>query len=295
MIPKIAMINIFQDTRVLKVFAMEHGFDGIDWSFDLESLPEKPLDQSNWVRDISRLNSMEVRFHCPFNRFDLGHNEPAHAKAAQAIFRRIIRLVSRAGGRFLTIHIGLGRDSTEPLSWDATINSLRRLVHYGAESGVKVCLENLAWGWTSKPNLFEKIIRKSGAGVTLDIGHAEKCEAVRSHYYAPEDFITPHADRLFNAHVYHKEVEGRGHLPPEGLEDIRDRLDLLRSVGCEWWTLELRTAEELLRTKTMIDRYLEKFWTSPDAIRPSPDAIRPSPDAIRPSLPPIHRRSGVAP
>jgi sugar phosphate isomerase/epimerase len=255
MIPKIAMTNIFQDPKALKSFAHQHGFDGIDWSFDLNRLPVKPSEDSLYVREISLLNSTEVRFHCPFYQIDLGHDDPAQAKKAQAIFRKIIRLVSKAGGRFLTIHIGLGRNSTEPLSWDTTIENLRRLVRFGADSGVNVCLENLAWGWTSKPNLFEKLIRKSGAGVTLDIGHAEKCEAIQSQYYSLEDFINPHAERLFNAHIYHREVEGTGHTPPERIEDIKDRLDILQGLECNWWTIEVKEIQGLLKTKAIVDRY----------------------------------------
>jgi sugar phosphate isomerase/epimerase len=135
----------------------------------------------------------------------------------------------------LSIHIGLGHDSTEPLSWETTISNLRNLVRFGADHQVRICLENLAWGWTSKPNLFEKLIRLSGAGVTLDIGHALVCESVQSQQYAVEDFVTPHLNRVFNAHVYHEEIPGLGHMPPERIEDIEDRLALLSNAGCWWW------------------------------------------------------------
>ncbi|MCK4727407.1 MAG: TIM barrel protein, partial [Desulfobacterales bacterium] len=151
-------------------------------------------------------------------------------------------------------------DSTEPLSWEATIENLRRLVQYGAKRGVKVCLENLAWGWTSKPHLFEKLVRGSGAAVTFDIGHAHACESVRSHYYSAEDFVTPHSDRVLNAHVYHTEISGVGHLPPDRLEDIEDRLNILRDIGCDWWVLEVRETDGLLQTKKVVDQY----FTQPD-------------------------------
>jgi sugar phosphate isomerase/epimerase len=147
------------------------------------------------------LAPLEVRYHCPFFQIDLGHDDPDQAKAADRIFRGIIRMVSRAGGKFLSIHIGLGHNSTEPLSWETTIANLRNLVRFGADHQVRICLENLAWGWTSKPNLFEKLIRLSGAGVTLDIGHARVCECVQSQQYAVEDFVTPHPNRVFNAHM----------------------------------------------------------------------------------------------
>ncbi|MDY6950932.1 MAG: TIM barrel protein [Thermodesulfobacteriota bacterium] len=254
--PKLAMCNIFSDVAQLKAFALDHGFSGIDWSFEPATLPQTPADESRWADRLSALGALEVRFHCPFHRIDLGHVDPWEAKAAEAVFRNIIRLVGKVKGRFLTIHIGLGRNSTEPLSWDKTAKNLSRVVQYGASHGVRVCLENLAWGWTSRPHLFEKLIRRSGAGVTFDIGHAHACESIKTHQYEVEDFVTPHADRVLNAHVYHTELANRGHIPPERLEKIKDRLEILKNIGCHWWVLELWNEKELLQTKRIIDEYL---------------------------------------
>lgn len=254
--PKLAMCNIFPDMDQLKEFAGDHGFQGIEWSFDIDALPSSPAQESEWVKGISLLAPLEVRYHCPFYQTDLGHDDPAQAKAAEAIFRRVARLVSKTGGHYLSIHIGLGLNSTEPLSWEATIDNLKGLVQFGADHRVRVCLENLAWGWTSKPNLFEKLIRRSGAAVTFDIGHAQACESVRTQQYAVEDFVTPHANRVFNAHIYHTEVSGLGHTPPEKLEDIDERLALLQGIGCDWWAIEIKETEGLLKTKKIIEEYL---------------------------------------
>jgi len=254
--PKLAVCNFLSDPYEIKAFALKHGFDGVDWSFDLETIPSTIAEESFWVKIVSALRPLEVRYHCPFYQLDLGHDESEEANRAAFIFQRIILLVSKVKGRFLTIHIGLGHDSTGPLSWEATIENLRSLVHYGTIRGVQVCLENLAWGWTSKPQLFEKLIRGSGAAVTFDIGHARCCESVRSHYYGAEDFVTPHLDRVFNAHVYHEEVSGLGHSPPDRLEDIEARLGILRDIGCPWWTLEVREEKGALQTKRIVDDYL---------------------------------------
>ena len=256
--PKLAMCNIFPNMDELKEFACNYGFSGIDWSFKLDELPVTPIDESRWVKELSVLEPLEIRYHCPFNRVDLGHNDPGKAKAAASIFRRVIRLVAKAEGKYLTLHIGLGHDSTAHLAWEATVGNLRRIVQYGREYKVKVCLENLAWGWTSKANLFEKMIRRSGAGATLDIGHAYVCESVQSRQYAIEDFVTPHADRVYNAHIYYAEIAGRGHIPPEKKEDIADRLSLLKAIGCEWWVIEIREVEGLLKTKKIVDEYLKQ-------------------------------------
>lgn len=256
MIPKVAMGNIFPDQQKVKNFAREHGFSGIEWSFDLPAIPRTPAEQSAWVQHVAALQPFEVRFHCPFYHVDLGHDDPDEAKAADDLFRHIIRLVTKAAGTYLTLHVGLGLDSTESLSWERTINNLRRLVQYGTERRVTVCLENLAWGWTSRPHLFEKLIRKSGAGVTFDIGHAFACESVVSRQYTIEDFVSPHAQRVFNAHVYHTEVSGRGHVPPESPEDVRGRLSLLQKIDCPWWVIEIKEPDALVHTKQIIDAYL---------------------------------------
>jgi sugar phosphate isomerase/epimerase len=251
------MINLFESPGEVRAFAREQGFDGVEWSFRLNDIPESPAAQSGWVRRIHRLQPLEVRFHCPFYRIDLGHDDPERAGRAAVIFRHIVKLVSKAGGGVLSIHIGLGRDSTEPLSWEATVSNLRDLVQFGARNRVRVSLENLAWGWTSRPNLFEKLVRMSGAGVTLDLGHALVCESVRSGQYAVEDFVTPHPERITGAHVYHEEVEGRGHTSPEQCGDIASRLRLLLETGCDWWTLELHDPERLRQTRDVVLRCLD--------------------------------------
>ena len=257
--PLIAMCNIFNDNGRVKKFANEHGFSGIDYSFEIDKIPETPAEESRWVKDVLALGPLEVRYHCPFYKIDLGHIDPEKAKSAEILFQRIIRLVSKAGGRHLSIHIGLGRNSTEPLSWGETIDNLRRLVQYGAKHGVRISLENLAWGWTSKPNLFEKLVRMSGAGVTFDIGHAEICESVQSRHYNVEDFITPHPDQVINAHIYHTEIAGQGHLPPDNLSDIKARLSILKEIGCEWWVIEIKEEKGLLKTKEIVEEYLSQI------------------------------------
>jgi len=253
---KIAMCNFMKNPRDLYAFARRHGFDGIDWSFDIAAIPQSPREESLWAKQIKALAPLEIRYHCPFDRVDIGHEDPAQQRRATGLFRKIIRLVAKTGGGYLTLHVGLGRDTTRILSWNTTIESLRELVNYAAGLNVRLCLENLAWGWTAKPNLFEKLIRYSGAGITFDIGHARVCQAVQTQQYSPEDFLSPHKNRICSAHVYHEEIEGKGHIPPSDMADIARRLDLLMDTGCTWWTLEIREPEGLMQTRKIVDQYL---------------------------------------
>jgi len=256
--PKVVAPNIYNDPEIMKQFAADNGFDGIDWSFDLERLPETPVDESRWAKRQAKMAPFEVRYHCPFLKVDIGHEDRESQAKAMDIFRRMIRLTSKAHRKYLSLHVGLGHNTTKILSWEATINNLRDLVLFGVSSDVTVCLENLIWGWTSKPNLFEKLVRKSGAAVTFDIGHASSCEAIESQSFEEKDFVTPHADKVCNAHIYHKEVAGVGHFPPETVDDISGRLDILKRTSCDWWVVELKNADDLIKTKTIIDEYLRR-------------------------------------
>ena len=255
-LPTIALCNFIPDTDALGKMAARHGFSGVDWTFKLEDLPRNEFEESRLLRDISILNGMEVRYHCAFKGVDLGDEDGRKAEAAMEIFQKVCRIISRLEGSFMTVHLGLGRKSPEGLSWERTISALAELVSYAKDHGIRLCLENLASGWSSRPQLFEKLIRKTGAGITLDIGHARVCQSVQCRMYELEDFVMPHPERVFNAHIYHEEIDDR-HVPPGCTDDIRARLDLLSSLSCDWWVLELREEPPLLSTLKAVRDYFE--------------------------------------
>ncbi len=254
--PKLAMCNFIEDAPTLKRFALANGFSGVDWTFKIEDLPQGPWDESRLLKKIEQLHPLEIRYHCAFKEVDLGDVRLDRAQRAMESFRAACRLAAKLDGRYMTIHVGLGLDSTAGLSWERSLEALADLVSYGKSLGISVCLENLAWGWTSRPELFEKLIRKSASGVTLDIGHAQVSPSVQSQLYTFEDFVAPHHEKVFNAHVYHEE-SGDGHIPPQQLDDLRDRLTVLSCLPCDWWVLELREQEALHTTLGIVRDYLD--------------------------------------
>ena len=254
--PKLALCNFMEDVDALKDFALSGGFDGVDWTFTLEDLPRTPLQESILQDRISRLKPLEVRYHCAFREVDLGDVDAFRAAEARKILRDTCGLVSGLGGKYMTIHMGLGRDSMESLHWERTLNCLEDLVAYGRSHGVCVCLENLASGWSSRPELFERLIRKTGAGVTLDIGHAQVCPSVECQQYSFEDFVFPHEHQVFNAHIYHEE-RNDSHVPPRTLKDVAPRLELLMEVPCDWWVLELREESSLMATRRIVEEFFD--------------------------------------
>ena len=152
--------------------------------------------------------------------------------------------------------MGLGRQSTANLSWDRTMDRLANLGRFARDHGVRICLENLAWGWTSRPHLFEKMLRITGLWATLDLGHARVSPEVMSRNFDLDDFVSPHPERFLGAHIYHEDRIDETHLPPETARDVEERLNiLLRLPACNWWLLELREERPLLKTLDVVLDY----------------------------------------
>jgi sugar phosphate isomerase/epimerase len=255
-VPKLACCNFLTPTRVLKEFALDHGFDGVDWTIHLDDFSDSTAAERDLIAAVRMLRPLEVRFHYFFEGLEVGDRDVHAANRARQVFRRVCNLIQRAGGRVMTLHVGLGRETTAGVCWDSTVAGLRNLAEHARAKGIRVCLENLAWEWTGRPALYEKLIRKTGCWATLDIGHAAVCGSIASHQFAIEDFISPHPERIINAHVYHLETE-LGHTPPDDPTDLHQRLDLLLSLPmCDWWVLELREEQDLLKALHAVRDYL---------------------------------------
>jgi hypothetical protein len=254
--PKLACPNFYPDVIKLKSFAQDCGFHGIDWTLRPEDLPKNRLEEARLVNAVSRLAPLEVRFHLFFPDNEVGHGDVEKAESAKNTLCAAFDLISKLSGRYATVHVGLGRDSMEGISWDGTIVRLRDVAANARQCGIWLCLENLVRGWTGRPNLYEKLIRKTNCWGTLDIGHAQVCASVTSRAYDVEDFALPHPERILSAHIYHEETAA-GHIPPSYYSDLDDRLRLLRGLPlCDWWVLELRDEKSLLQTLDCVRGFL---------------------------------------
>ncbi len=156
--PKLACCNFITSTKVLKEFAQDHGFDGIDWTLSLEAFSESAAAQRDLAcRGRGVLRPLEVRFHCFFGgtgsrRWRLFVQPPTPRQMSVGV----CTMLQRVGGRVMTLHVGLGRDTTAGICWDSTVAGLRELVMY---AGARV-FESVSKIWhgdgTSRPALYEK-------------------------------------------------------------------------------------------------------------------------------------------
>ena len=250
--PRIAVCNIFgQDVDRLIDFSHRNGFEGIDWSIDQNQ------SEKEFVHKMDKLSGLEVRFHCPFYGVEFACADE-RADQSMELLNHMVERIAMVGGKHMTVHTGFDHIPERELNFNKAIENLSNLVHKGVECGVSVSLENLTKAWTSVPAIFTTIIQQSGAGVTLDIGHAHVCEPLYTDGDIYEHYIFPNQDKIINAHIYHTELSGSGHVAPENLEDIHYRLELLRRAEtCDWWVIELQDIKDILHTRDLLNRYFE--------------------------------------
>ncbi|UCG54936.1 MAG: sugar phosphate isomerase/epimerase [Dehalococcoidia bacterium] len=259
--PIIAVSNIFGgDAARLTDFASNVGFTGIEWSIDPHASDIELLKQIDLLKDF------EVRFHMRWSGIEFAYADD-RSEMAMDLYRNKLELLAIMGGEYNTIHLGLGRIDLKELDWRKAIDNLAELVFFGNELGIKVCLENIVANWTGKPELFRRIIRQTGAGITLDIGHLHVCQMNTPKQNLYEQFTKPNRDNIFGAHIYHTEIPNVGHISPDNLLQMKKRLALVNSLpSCNWWLIELTKPSEILKTREICHQFLALSVKHPQPI-----------------------------
>jgi sugar phosphate isomerase/epimerase len=230
-------------------FAAEHGFAGVELSI--------APDAAAVVAARSALLSAggtppATRYHLPFRGCDVC--DPSGVAARDAVERTAGVIRALSPGDVLSMHAPL-RDRHEASDAPCLASEhLSELVAIGARYGVTVAVENLRWGPTSDPDAFIDLVDRSGARVTFDVGHAASSDAAARGYTAAR-FAQDLGERIVGAHVYGRENER--HHPPASLDEISDVLESLLEAGCDWWTIELTSVDEVLATRAMLVEFLD--------------------------------------
>jgi sugar phosphate isomerase/epimerase len=194
-----------------------------------------------------------VRYHGFFPDQEFGHQDAALAERGVRVHLAALEAMQGRGEQVITFHVGLRHPV--PIDPGRTVENLSRLVARARELGITVCLENLRRGPTSHPETVVAWARASGALITLDVGHAVSCQRVQSGELTALDVLEAFADRLFEVHMYEREVDG--HQPPQDMSILGPLVDRLLQTRCNWWTIELEDYAEALSTRRLLLDYLQ--------------------------------------
>jgi sugar phosphate isomerase/epimerase len=205
---------------------------------------------------------IEIRYHFPLGHVELAAMDPDLGDEALKQFKAAVDVLTHAGGRYLTVHAALHTGAQEFPVYSQAKARLRALVEYGLSQGVTVCLENLRWGLTSQPRHFMDLVAGSGAAVTFDVGHAVSSDIATTGETSGADFARMMAPRIVGAHVYDR--EDPHHIAPTDLVSIGPTLKvLLAETLCEWWVIELFSAEEVRSTRQLLLDFLRQQSPEP--------------------------------
>lgn len=258
--PKLVMASNLKANKDIDVdFAIKNGFDGVDWSFSLDRMPFDNESKTHFISQVRKLEGhhVEVRFHAPFHNAEIGYHDDGVSQWAMELYLETLEIIFKAGGQFLTLHIGLGNIEDEKICLVKVLKNLQALKDFGIARGVTISLENLMYGPTSFPEEWIEILEEVDIPATFDFGHAKGCAPVLKGLWTPLEMLYQVKERLIHAHIY-KEENGDGHVPPDTIDDMgEDLLDVMIDTSCKWWVIELPEKKALLHTKELLKTYIE--------------------------------------
>ncbi len=243
----------------LAVSTQWHAFPSkLDWvveeGFSLEYTPDAGnLDQTAGQLATYISEGTRIRHHGYFPGYEIGDNRSEKAEEAMQLHFLALDSIKGIGEQNITVHVGLMADIE--LNHTHVVRNLRRLVEYGRYHGITVSLENLRFGPTSYPETVLEWTQKTGAKITMDIGHAVSCPLVKNNEMSVPQIVDLFSQDLVEVHFYESETDR--HHAPQDMSLLGPIVDRLLSTECTWWTIELDAHEEILRTRDLISDYLE--------------------------------------
>jgi sugar phosphate isomerase/epimerase len=234
-------------------YAREHTYAGVEWYLDQRRLPIAPEARRKQF-DLMRRKGLGIRFHAPAADVEIGHRDPAIAEASLRYLLMYVEFLGEVAPTTLTVHVGSRSIPMEMLSWETTLEHLRRVAAVGRERGVTVCLENLKRGWTSDPHRLLAMTEAANSAITLDVDHANASPFVQDGGTL-EAFHSVIKERVANVHIYEIETPDGRHIPLEGLTRHGPVLGALLEQGPRTWVLELANAEDLEKTRRALKPY----------------------------------------
>lgn len=247
--------SAFRDPpEAVAAYARRNGYAGVEWYLDQRRLPVAQEARARLFRAM-RSTALGARFHAPAADVEIGHRDQAIAEASVRYLTMYLEFIGDVAPTTVTLHVGSRAIPMESLSWETTLEHLRRVTAAGWSRGVTVCLENLKHGWTGDPHRLLAMAEAAGCAITFDLGHACASPFVKGGGTL-EAFLDVIMGKIANVHVYALETPEGRHMPLETLADHRTALEALLAHGHRTWVLELSDTEDLALTRRTLQEYL---------------------------------------
>ena len=185
-------------------FAVQQGFDAFEW------FPDKRPDGAGWVAsDLSAAQRQILRDRARDAGISLSVHAPVHVdplrKETHQCLEDSLRLAVDLGAGLLNLHFA------QPHRADEFALALTPWVDRAGIAGLKVAVENVPATSPEDFNRLFSLLPRIGAGVCLDIGHANLHPSTRNDYIAYVDRLRPEVP-ILHLHLHENHGDRDSHL-----------------------------------------------------------------------------------
>jgi phosphoglucan,water dikinase len=220
-------------------YAVANGFDAFEW------FPDKKESGAGWqesdfdaetrrhIKDTAFEHDIRLSVHAPWQV------NPLQAQARERLLENL-EFAKDIGASLLNVHLYTEEGMASYV--ESIVPSVKRF----ARLGIKLSIENTPF---TGPEDFNELFRKLGSlgfsdgaqvGMSLDIGHANLCEATRNDYLRFVDLLDPQVP-ILHIHVHENYGDYDSHLPlftgpagkdASGIQGLMERLKRRNFSGC---------------------------------------------------------------
>jgi sugar phosphate isomerase/epimerase len=207
-------------------FAVSQGFEAFEW------FPDKHHDGAGWLAaDLDAATRASLRSRARDAGIRLSVHAPVWADPLQPRTHpdldSSLRLAMDLGAALLNIHL------TDPARVPEFASAVLPLAQRCAVSGVKLAIENIPATSPEDFNRLFSLLPKNGAGMCLDIGHANLHHSTRNDYIGFIGRLSPDVT-IIHAHLHENDGSRDSHLvlftgparrDPTGVRMLLSRLE----------------------------------------------------------------------
>jgi len=235
----------------------ELGFDSIEIAGIALPLPEDEGGLAQWTERLERL-SLTPRFHCsPAVNTDFYSADEGDRSRCLTETERDIRASHGLGIRSVVIHPSAAKTAADR---HRVVDALRTLQEQAEPVGIQLELECASGPFNGDPRALASLCEDvPGVGIAMDMGHAFRSTFCLDGSGTLGDWIDMAApwvksiqfnDVTREGGRFVQAAVGRGELPYDEL------MPRLVDLGCEWWTIELDSIDDLVESKEYVTEFL---------------------------------------
>lgn len=232
------------------LLAKDNSFKAIEWDMNFipPTLSQRRLE---YIQGYIRDENIHICAHLPYSYIEIAHDDFEFQKYSISVIKEYLKFVSKLESNHAIIHVGTCESSTSSIA----LRNLEVLSEFASELGIKLCLENLIYGLTSDSNFLCEALKIDNLFFCLDTGH---CNVVSKHNTTYIQSIKTIMNKCVHSHVYKTEDECYNHIPFNSITEIKNSniMNMLLQSGCNWFTMELDSAEAQLNQESMLERII---------------------------------------